>query len=101
NWKELSERRKAGRADARIHSEQEMRVYNSLKNPVALHFDNAPLAQVIKFIADTQGINVVVDEAGLSEEGLTSSTPVSINLDGITLKSAMNLLLKPLNLDYT
>lgn len=101
NWKELTERRKAGRADARIHSEQEMRVYNSLRNPVALHFDSAPLSQVIKFIADTQGINVVVDEAGLAEEGLTSSTPVSINLDGITLKSAMNLLLKPLNLDYT
>lgn len=101
NWKELSERRKYGRADARVHSEQEMRVYNSLKNPISLHFDNAPLAQVLKFISETQGINVVVDEAGLSEEGLTSSIPVSINLDGITMKSAMNLLLKPLNLDYT
>ena len=101
NWNELSERRKYGRADARVHSEQEMRVYNSLKNPISLHFDNAPLAQVLKFISETQGINVVVDEAGLSEEGLTSSIPVSINLDGITMKSAMNLLLKPLNLDYT
>ncbi|MCA9080591.1 MAG: hypothetical protein KDA58_08525, partial [Planctomycetaceae bacterium] len=101
NWGELKERRKAAPTDAREQSETEMRVRQSLRNPVSLHFENAPLAQVMQHVADTQGINVVVDEAGLTEEGISATTPVSIGVDGIQLRSALNLLLHPLNLDYS
>ncbi|MCA9088867.1 MAG: hypothetical protein KDA90_09570, partial [Planctomycetaceae bacterium] len=101
NWAELKERRKAAPTDAREHSETELRVRRSLLNPVSLHFETVPLAQVMQHIADTQGINVVVDEAGLTEEGISATTPVSIGVDGIQLRSALNLLLHPLNLDYT
>lgn len=101
DWDLIKQKRQPGRADASFHSEQEMKVYHSLKNPISLHFDNAPITEVMEFIANTQGINIVVDDAGLAEEGITSSTPVSIAVDGIQLRSALNLLLKPLNLHYT
>ncbi|MEZ5942150.1 MAG: hypothetical protein R3C18_12225 [Planctomycetaceae bacterium] len=101
NWTDLKARRKALQTDARDVSEAEQRVRQSLLNPVSLHFDNAPLAEVMQYIADTQGINVVVDEAGLTEEGITASTTVAIGVDGIKLRSALNLMLSPLNLDYT
>ncbi|MCA8991891.1 MAG: hypothetical protein KDA88_07925 [Planctomycetaceae bacterium] len=101
NWTELKARRKALQTDARDVSEAEKRVRQSLLNPVSLHFDNSPLAEVMQYIADTQGINVVVDEAGLTEEGITASTTVAIAVDGIKLRSALNLMLSPLNLDYT
>jgi hypothetical protein len=77
-----------------------MRVRKSLNNPVSLHFNNAPLQEVLKYVADTQGINVNVDETGLTEEAVTSSTPISIAVDGIRLESALNLMLNPLNLGW-
>lgn len=101
NWDEMKKMRQPRPADAREHTETEMRVRQSLTQPISLHFDSAPLSQVMQYIADTQGVNVVVDEQGLADEGVTSSTPVSIGVDGIQLRSALNLMLHPLNLDYT
>ncbi len=101
NWEEIKKKRQKLPADAREHTEAEMRVRRSLSQPVSLHFNNAPLSEVLKYIADTQGINVSVDEPGLTEEAVTTSTPISINVDGIQLKSALNLILDPLNLGYT
>jgi len=100
NWEELKKSRPKLPADAREHTEAEMRVRRSLSQPVSLHFNNAPLSEVLNYVADTQGINVQVEEAGLNEEGVTGSTPISINVDGIQLKSALNLILDPLNLGY-
>ena len=43
-----------------------------------------------------------IDVVGLEGESVRSDTPVTINLDQeISLKSALKLLLEPLNLDYT
>lgn len=101
NWEDLKKARQKRPADALEHTEAEMRVRRSLDQPVSLHFNNAPLSEVLKYVADTQGINVMVDETGLTEEAVTSSTPISINVDGIKLRSALNLILDPLNLGYT
>lgn len=101
NWEDLKKSRKKRPADSREHTEMELRVRSSLSYPVSLHFDNTPLAEVMQFIANTQGINVVVDPAGLADEGIVSTTPVTIAVDGIRLSSALNLMLHPLNLDYT
>lgn len=103
NWQELSGRRLKNygdRVDEVLRTDEEIRVRRSLSEPVSLHFEDAPLAEVMKHIASTKGINVVVDELGLEDSGITAYTPITINIDGIQLKSALNLILKPLNLDY-
>ena len=38
---------------------------------------------------------------GLEEVGLTSNTPVSINLHAISLKHVLDLMLEPMELAYT
>ena len=104
DWKELSTRRlqKYGdRVDEAYRSPEEIHVRKSLNEPVSLHFEEAPIEQLMRHIAGQHGINVVVDEPGLQEVGVTPYTPVTINVDGIQLKSALNLVLKPLNLSYT
>lgn len=73
----------------------------ALNQPVSLHFEDAPLQDVLRHIAETQVVNIVVDDISLAEKGLTSETPVSIDVDGITLDSALNLLLGPLDLGHT
>jgi general secretion pathway protein D len=46
-------------------------------------------------------INVVLDPQGLAAEGVTSATPVTMNLDQpISLESALNLILQPLSLSH-
>lgn len=103
DWNELSKSRKNKYGTSEtgaIESEEEIRVRNSLNEPVSLHFEDAPLDQVMRHIAQTHGINVVVDQTGLEDAGATAYMPVTINIDGIKLKSALNLILKPLNLDF-
>ena len=47
------------------------------------------------------GVNLYLDPQGLAEEGVTTETPVTINLQNeIMLKSALNLILEPLHLSY-
>ena len=46
-------------------------------------------------------MNLYLDPQGLAEEGVTTDTPVTINLrQEIMLKSALNLILEPLHLSY-
>ena len=101
NWLDIIERRKGTPTDMQEHSEEELRVREALEKPVSLHFQDEPLASVMEHVNATQLINVVVDEAGLLETGTTASTPITINVDGIRLKSALNLILAPLDLSYT
>ena len=101
NWGEMSKRRKDKYGpDNRIRTDEEIRIEKSLDRQISLHFESTPLAQVIKHIATVADINIVLDRPGLEEEGVTSNTPVSIDVDGIRLSSALNLVLQPFNLDY-
>ena len=94
SWKELTTRReKFGRADARQRTESELQIEKSLRQQVSLHFHDVPLSEVIRHIATVHGINIAVKSRALETEGLTANQPVSIDVDGIQLKSALNLLL--------
>ncbi|MCH7988001.1 MAG: hypothetical protein IID46_02495 [Planctomycetes bacterium] len=81
-------------------SERKKEIQHALDKQISLHFEDAALIDVIKHIAQSAGINVVLDNMGLEEEGLTSDTKVSIDVTEIRLKSALNLLLKPRRLAY-
>jgi type II secretory pathway component GspD/PulD (secretin) len=102
NWKDITKRRDhLKRPGSRTPSPEELKIERSLSRDVSLHFENAPLAEVIKRLASLAEVNIVLDPSGLEDEGVTTNTSVSINIDGIRLKSALNLLLEPLRLGYT
>lgn len=100
-WKDLSKKRlDRFRPDARAPNEEEDRIEQSLKKRVSLHEDGAPLGQVLDKIAALAGINIVRDDRGLEDEQVSSTTPVTINVEGIMVKSVLNLILDDLNLGY-
>lgn len=102
DWKDKSSKRlKNFKSDARPKSEDERKIEESLSKKISLHFDNAPLMEVVKYISTTHNINVALDRAGLEEEGVTTNTPVTIDLDNIMVKSALKLMLEPLHLGYS
>jgi general secretion pathway protein D len=101
DWQEIIARRKGTPTDAVERTEEELRIRSSLNMPVSLHFQEEPLVNVLDYIANNFLINVQADSEGLLENGITSDTPVTINVDGIRLQSALNLILGPLDLNHT
>ena len=102
-WKQLTDIRGGLMIDERRRNrtEQEWVIEQKLKTPVSLRFKNAPLGQVLDYLAELTGVNMFLDARGLAEEGVSSDTPVTIELSNeIMLKSALNLILQPHHLSY-
>ncbi|MCA9082401.1 MAG: hypothetical protein KDA81_00030 [Planctomycetaceae bacterium] len=94
SWADMSSRRaRFGSADARTRTESELRIEKSLGETISLHFHDVPLTDIIRHIATTHGINITLDTRAMETEGLMPNQVVSIDVDGITLRSALNLLL--------
>ncbi len=102
DWNKLSaSRSKLVRENTRQRSEREMDIEKKLRTPVSLQFTNAPLSKVLENLAKLAEVNLHLDPQGLAEEGVTTDTPVTIELrNEIMLKSALNLILEPLHLSY-
>jgi general secretion pathway protein D len=101
-WNKLSaSRQKIAAAQKRQRSEREIEIDKKLRTPVSLQFTNAPLSKVLENLAKLAEVNLHLDPQGLAEEGVTTDTPVTIELRSeIMLKSALNLILEPLHLSY-
>jgi general secretion pathway protein D len=101
SWDKLTASRKRFADNRRHRSEREVEIEQKLRTPVSLQFENAPLGKVIDYLGKLAQVNVHLDQQGLAEEGTTTDTPVTIKLEHeISLKSALNLILQPLHLNY-
>ncbi len=67
---------------------------------VSVQFDNVPLKDAIKQLAQSAGRNIVLDKQGLEDEGLMQREPVTLSVDQVKLSSVLTLLLDPLKLGY-
>jgi general secretion pathway protein D len=101
-WKDLTDRRAKQMADKKSRrTEREIDIERKLKTPVSLKFRNRPLQEVIDQLGKLTAVNLHLDPKGLEEEGITSDTPVTIDLtQDISLRSALNLILEPMHLSY-
>jgi hypothetical protein len=102
-WKELSDRRKKRYSSMELAkpSPAEERIREELKKPTKIEFVEAPLKDVVDYLKDYHHIEIQLDSAALKEAGnVDDSTPVTKNLNGISLRSALKLLLDELQLKY-
>ena len=101
-WSELSGRRARLLEKYRpARSEREVEIEQKLKTPVSVRFDEAPLSLVLEQLAQLAQVNLFLDPQGLQEEGVSTDSPVTINLQrDISLRSALHLILRPFHLDY-
>jgi general secretion pathway protein D len=100
-WSDLARSRKSLLDQQRKLTPAEQEIYRSLSKGVEAKFINRPLAEVLDTLGRMAGINVYLDPQGLNAEGVTTDTPVTLNLtQPISLKSALNLVLSPLGLSY-
>ncbi len=75
-------------------------VQRALASTVSLHFDKTPLRDFAAAIAREQKINVLLDRDNLSAANIDEKIPISVDLEGVSLGAALELILEQSNLAY-
>ena len=100
-WQEMTLRRKKFAAvDLKKQSPAEVKIRKALDEPTNLEFVETPLTDVIDYLKDLHGIEIQIDNKALEDAATGTDTPVTRNLRGISLRSALRLMLGPLDLAY-
>ena len=82
-------------------SAAEKKIEAALKSPTQLEFVETPFDDVVDYLKDLHQIEIQVDRKALDDVGLDPSTlPISKNLKGISLRSALKLTLRDHELTY-
>ena len=102
NWIALNKSPyRGGEMKHRQLSPTEIKIQAALKERVQVRFTNRPLKEVLDDLGSMSNVNIYADPQGLSAEGVTSDTPITINLtEAVSLQSALKLILEPLRLSY-
>lgn len=99
-WNEVKGRQPFGPQKIGKVGSKERAIESKLLSPVNLNFENTPLKQVLDDLRDFHGINIVPDLPALQNQGTSLESPISIKLDQVSLKSALNLILHQVKLTY-
>jgi type II secretory pathway component GspD/PulD (secretin) len=84
-----------------VKTEKEREIYRRLDAPIASwDYKDMPLKQIIDDLQVSTGLNIVPDGPALNEQGISLDRPVTMKLDSIALKSALNLLLRQVHLTH-
>jgi hypothetical protein len=81
-------------------TDKEADIERQLNKPVSFKFTDRPLREVIDDIRAWNGINIDIDEPALAQEGISLDRPITIKLTEVSLKTALNLLLRQAHLVY-
>ena len=77
------------------------KIRKALASPTETDFVNWPLCEAVDYLATRHDVEIQFDFKALEELGVKGSTPVTRNLKGVSLRSALGLILEPLQLTYT
>ncbi|MFZ1935680.1 MAG: hypothetical protein WCB27_15250 [Thermoguttaceae bacterium] len=76
------------------------RIEAALASPTELVFVEAPLVDVLDYLKQRHCIEIQTDHKALEDTGVGTDSPVTVDLKGISLRSALNLMLRNLNLTW-
>ncbi|MGD9648158.1 MAG: hypothetical protein AB7U73_20780, partial [Pirellulales bacterium] len=100
-WQDMSQRRKEfATVDLAILKPKEKDIMKALDDDTTLDFVETPLTEVVQYLEDLHKIQIELDIAALDEAGIPPDTPITRNLSGISLRSALRLILSEHDLTY-
>ena len=100
-WRALTLRRKKWESvDLHKMSPAEERIQSALGTETEVEFLDTSLTDAMTFLGDQHNIQIILDELALSEEGLQPDEPITRTLSGVSLRSALRIILQPLGLQY-
>lgn len=100
-WQRLTEQRKRHAVDVKPYTPAELKVLDALDEKTACDFIDEPLSNVLDYFKQRHGIELQLDNRALAAAGIDPLTTITCNAQGITLRSALGLLLHDLGLTYT
>jgi hypothetical protein len=101
-WEEIT-RKRAKYENLDLSGKQgtsEQKIFEALDKPADFDFLDTPLKEVADFISENYKINVVLAKSTLDEAAISLDTPVTSDLRGISLRSALRIMLGDLKLTY-
>ena len=100
-WKALSERRRQNATvDLKKSSPNEKRIQKALSETTEVAFADNPLEEALNYLEDLHRIEIWLDKQALQDEGIATDQQISLTMSGISLRSALRLMLEPLGLTY-
>jgi hypothetical protein len=103
-WEEMTNVRKKWSKYASVDlKDQEgptAKIRAALDGETSFEFTELPLTDVVKYLSDKHDIEIQLDTKVLEEASIGIDTPVTRSLKGITLRSALRLMLGALDLTY-
>jgi hypothetical protein len=77
------------------------KILRHLDELAELEFADTPLSDVVDFIKNKHHVEIQLDAKGLTDAAVDAAAPVTKSLKGISLRSAMRLILDDFDLTYT
>ena len=100
-WQALTERRKKWKSVDLVRDNKiEEEIRQRLDDPSTVKFIDTPFIDCLKFLADEHKINIVPQKKVLEDDGIDTSTPINLELTGVSLRSVLKLLLQELQCTY-
>ncbi len=78
----------------------EQRILAALGEPTEMDMTQMPLQDAVDYLQDLHHIQIQLDGKSLQEAGIGSDTPVTRRIKGIPLRSALRLMLEPMDLAF-
>jgi hypothetical protein len=100
-WQELTiKREKYKSVDMAGSKPRERRIFEELGNVTIVQFDETPLQDVVDTLSDQHGIDIIIDRRALTDAAIPTDIGVTANLNGVTLRSALRIMLGELDLSF-
>lgn len=81
-------------------SEAINRIRLALDHSTTQSFNETPLVEVVRELAETHKIRILVDGRALEEAGFSEEEPITIGLKDVSLRSFLRLMLRSMGLTY-
>lgn len=81
-------------------TKETQKIYAALQEPTQIEFIETPLQDALTFLRDQHDIRIVLDKKSLDDIGVSTDVPVTKRINGLSLHSALNLLLDDLDLTF-
>ncbi|MEX0977614.1 MAG: STN domain-containing protein, partial [Pirellulales bacterium] len=100
-WEEIYYRRKKyAESDLKAVSPAEAKIQKALSEPTKIEVIETPLQEVVTYLKDLHGIEIQLDRTAMADAGADPEEIVTLSVNGISLKSALRLLLRGMDLTY-
>jgi hypothetical protein len=101
-WKELTARRKERYSAMSLSkpSDAEKKIERALQGPTTIEFVDTKFKDVIEYLKDLHHVEIQLDTAALKDAGFDENTEITKSLKGISLRSALKLLLEDFKLKF-